>query len=163
MAKDLDPIPNIYFLENNIFKCWYAVINEWKIINYVPYPVYDIWYTESSDGINFPLKDSKLCITTCGDEYRIGRPKVYKKKNGYEMYYTRDLVTKEYIAGYAVSEDGINWTRNDDDFPLLKSDTGWDSEMACYPVIYRNGNKKYIFYNGNGMGKTGVGYAVLES
>lgn len=147
--------------ENDVFKCWYAVINDWKVIGGVPYPVYNIWYTESPDGLHFPAKDSVLCVDTTGTEYRIGRPKVYKTDQGYEMYYTRDLINKDYLIGYAVSKDGVNWTRRDDLFSIPKSECGWDSEMACYPVKLPVKDRTYIFYGGNGMGKTGVGYAEL--
>lgn len=147
--------------ENGVFRCWYAVINDWKVIGGIPYPVYNIWYTESADGIHFPQEDKVLCVDVKDNEYRIGRPKVYKTEKGYEMFYTRDLLTKEYLAGYAVSEDGIHWERKDGAFVLEKSVMGWDSEMACYPVKCQTLEKTYIFYNGNGMGKTGVGYAAL--
>lgn len=148
--------------EDGIFKCYYAVINDWKIINRTPYPVYNIWYTTSEDGITFKRKDDCLCVDVMGDEYRIGRPKVYRLSDGYEMYYTRDLVSKDYLVGYAVSKDGIHWQRKDSLIGLSKSDIGWDSEMACYPVKLIANNDVFLFYNGNGMGKTGVGYASLE-
>ncbi len=148
--------------ENDVFRCWYAVINDWKVIGGIPYPVYNIWYTESVDGIHFPLEDAVLCVDVNGTEYRIGRPKVYRTQNGYEMFYTRDLVTKEYLVGYAVSSDGIHWERRDDLFELPRSADGWDSEMACYPVVLKTKTNDYMFYNGNGMGKTGVGYGVLK-
>lgn len=147
--------------DKGVFKCWYAVINDWRTIGGTPYPVYNIWYTESEDGMHFPQKDSVLCVDVKDAEYRIGRPKVYKTDSGYEMFYTRDLVTKEYLAGYATSEDGIHWERKDEETGLFKSHEGWDSEMACYPVKYETQESTYIFYNGNGMGKTGVGYAEL--
>ena len=149
-------------LDEGIFKCWYAVINDWRVINGTPYPVYNIWYTESEDGIHFPLEDSTLCVDVKDDEYRIGRPKVYKTDSGYEMFYTRDTVTKEYLAGYAISRDGIHWERKDEEFILNKSESGWDSEMACYPVRYHDAKHNYIFYNGNGMGRDGVGYAIIK-
>lgn len=145
--------------EDDLFKCYYAVINDWKVINNIPYPVYNIWYTTSKDGIHFPDNDTCLCVDVQGDEYRIGRPKVYRTSNGYEMYYTRDLISKEYLIGYAVSEDGVNWIRKDELIGLFKSEYGWDSEMACYPVKLDLKDRTWIFYNGNGMGKTGVGYA----
>ena len=148
--------------DDNIFKCWYAVINDWKEINGVPYPVYNIWYTESKDGIHFPMEDSVLCVDVKGDEYRIGRPKVYKTKNGYKMFYTRDLVTKDYLVGYATSIDGRVWERHDELFELPKSEKGWDSEMACYPVLLDINDRKYMFYNGNGMGRTGVGFGIIR-
>lgn len=147
--------------EDGLFKCYYAIIDDWKYINGIPYPVYNIWYTFSEDGVHFSSEDKCLCIDTQGDEYRIGRPKVYKTEKGYEMFYTRDLLSKEYLAGYAESEDGIRWVRKDDALPLEKSDEGWDSEMACYPVKLVTEKKKYLFYNGNGMGRTGVGYAEI--
>lgn len=143
------------------FKCWYAVINDWRVIKGIPYPVYNIWYVESDDGIHFPLEDSVLCVDVNESEYRIGRPKVYKTSSGYEMFYTRDLISKDYLVGYAVSSDGIHWERKDSLFQLPKSLEGWDSEMACYPVILETGCAKYMFYNGNGMGKTGVGYGLI--
>lgn len=145
--------------ENNIFKIYYAVINDWKNINNIDYPVYNIWYTESVDGIHIPSFDRQLCIDVIDNEYRIGRPKVYKNSNGYEMFYTRDLISKDYIIGYATSEDGIQWNRKDSLFQLEKSNNGWDSQMTCYPVKLCYKDKIYLFYGGNGMGKTGVGYA----
>ncbi len=148
--------------ENGIFKCWYALINDWKVIHGTPYPIYNIWYVESKDGIHFPLEDSILCIDVEGSEYRIGRPKVYKTDSGYEMYYTRDLISKDYLIGYAQSPDGIHWVRRDDLFQIPRSSEGWDSEMTCYPVILNGRSRKYVFYNGNGMGKTGVGYGIIE-
>ena len=126
------------------------------------YPVYNIWYTSSKDGVTFPRVDTCLCVDVEGDEYRIGRPKVYKTNDGYEMYYTRDLISKEYIVGYAISKNGVDWIRDDKKAGLQKSKEGWDSEMACYPVKLSTDSGDYLFYNGNGMGKTGVGYATLE-
>ena len=107
-------------------------------------------------------EDTCLCVDTNDQEYRIGRPKVYKTLDGYEMIYTRDLVSKEYLSGYAVSEDGVHWTRRDDFWKLYPSEAGGDSEMACYPVKLSTRTKTYLFYNGNGMGKTGVGYAEMK-
>ena len=147
--------------DEGVFKCYYAIINGWKVINKIPYPVYNIWYSESEDGIHFSAEDNLLCVDTKGDEYRIGRPKVYKTNDGYEMYYTRDLISKEYLAGYATSKDGIHWKREDAKLPLIKSNESWDCEMACYPVKLITEKNSYLFYNGNGMGKTGVGYMRL--
>ena len=59
----------------------------------------------------------------------------YKLIHGYEMYYTRDLISKEYIVGYAISKNGVDWIRDDKKAGLQKSKEGRDSEMACYPFI----------------------------
>jgi hypothetical protein len=45
---------------------------------------------------------------------------------------------------------------------LKLSDSGWDSEAIAYPYVIRIKNKYIMFYNGNGFGKTGFGYAISE-
>lgn len=105
--------------------------------------------------------ESVLCVDVKGKEYRIGRPRVYKTEVGYEMYYTWNSISKEYIVGYATSSDGVHWKKQDELFKLPKSETGWDSKMACYPVLLKTKSIRYMFYNGNRMGKTGVGYGIL--
>lgn len=147
--------------EDKIFKVWYSVIFDWTYINNIPYPTYDIKYIESENGIDFP-KEGIQCIKCNKNEYRIGRPKVRKIDNYYEMMYTFDTLKKEYKAGIAFSKDGINnWIRTDDKLGLNTSIEGFDNEMACYPVILETKYGTYLFYDGNGMGKTGFGYAEL--
>ena len=67
-----------------------------------------------------------------------------------------------YRIGYAESDDGINWTRNDDQVGIDVSNTGWDSEMIEYPHIAKINGKQIMFYCGNHFGKGGFGYAELE-
>lgn len=147
------------FRENGIFKIYYSLMYGWEYINDIPYPAYNIWYTESEDGIHIPDEDNCLCIDNKGNEYRIGRPNIYKTSDGYEMFYSADLKTKEYVSGYAVSKDGKSWERKDDMFTIPKSENGFDSEMVAYPAKVRFKDRTYIIYNGNGMGRAGIGYA----
>jgi hypothetical protein len=148
--------------ENDVFKIWYSTGNGWEIINGIAYPQYHIRYTESENGIDIPDKNV-VCILPEGDEYRIGRPTVFMEDNLYKMYYTRDTKNKMYSPGYAESSDGINWLRKDNEFTLERSPgKAWDNEMICYPVPVKYKNKEYLFYSGNNMGMTGVGYAYRE-
>ncbi|MEM2971978.1 MAG: hypothetical protein QW270_06100 [Candidatus Bathyarchaeia archaeon] len=150
-------------IENNILKVWYAAGNGWEIIDGVPHPCYCIKYQESRDGVHFKRK-GVTCITPNKNnhEYRIGRPRVFKMKDKYIMLYTYGTTKGDYLAGYAESTDGINWTRKDDEVGINLSKSGWDSLHLCYPAIISYHEKVYMFYNGNDMGKTGFGYAVLE-
>ena len=164
----LDRVPEALFgrathtvmYENGIFRVWYAVIYDWTFINGIPYPTYNIKYTESKNGIDFP-KEGIPCVQCKDDEYRIGRPKVRRLPNGkYEMRYTSDNMKKEYRAGYAESDDGSHWVRQDDLGGLGPSGgTGWDSDEASYPVVCETKYGTYMFYDGNGMGREGFGYA----
>jgi hypothetical protein len=67
-----------------------------------------------------------------------------------------------YRLGYAFSKDFINWTRDDSSVGIDVSTHGWDSEMICYPHIVKVENRYLMFYNGNGFGLSGFGYAELE-
>jgi hypothetical protein len=69
---------------------------------------------------------------------------------------------QSYRLGYAESSDGIDWTRKDEEVGIARSDEGWDSVMMCYPYLYQHRGRKYLFYNGNGFGESGFGYAILE-
>ena len=148
--------------ENNKFKFWYATGNGWENIDGIDYPQYDINYIESSDGVNFESVGVK-CIENNKNnlEYRIGRPRVYKKNNNYIINFTYGTLDGRYIAGQATSANGVEWDRNDGDLGIDLSEDGWDSKHLSYPSVIHVGNKTYMFYNGNDMGKAGFGYAEL--
>ena len=164
----MDRTPNALFIraihtvlyDEGRWKIWYSVGNGWEIIDGVPYPQYDIRYVESADGLTIDDEEGVHCIGVGPQEYRIGRPRVTKRPDGsYEMRYTSDTLSKQYAAGFAISKDGIHWTRQDGQIGLSRSATGWDAEMVCYPALFVAPQKTYLFYSGNGMGATGVGYA----
>ena len=148
--------------EDKKFKIWYATGNGWENINGVDYPQYDINYIESTDGIHFKENGIK-CIENdkVNNEYRIGRPRVYKKDNLYIMNFTYGTTDGKYIAGQATSIDGIDWQRNDNELGIELSKKGWDSIHLSYPSIINTKEKTFMFYNGNNMGKDGFGYAEL--
>lgn len=166
-----DRVPNAPFgrcihsvlYDKGIFRIWYSVIYGWHYIDAKPYPAYDIRYVESADGIHIADNDGILCLPVAANEYRIGRPRVIKRdETHYEMRFTADTLDKQYISGLAYSSDGIHWERHDEDsllIPSIKED--WDSEMACYPVELSTKYGTYLFYDGNGMGKTGFGFAQI--
>jgi len=132
----------------NHWKIWYAAGCSWQIIAGKPYPSYAIYYTESNDGKTFFGKNI-CCIKPTGSQYRIGRPRVYKTKSGFEMYYTAGTTDQKFFSGHAVSRDGIHWKRTDDTFALM------------YPALLRYHRTTYMFYNSKNFGAGGFGYATL--
>lgn len=146
--------------EENIWKFWYSVGNSWTYINNNPYPSYHIKYVESKNGINLPQEGTD-CITCQGDEYRIGRSRVYKTQEGYEMYYGFASPSASLRPGRAISPNGKDWRRVDDTVGISLSNEGWDSLMLGYTTLLKVREKTYMFYTGNDMGKGGFGYAVL--
>ena len=103
------------------------------------------------------------CIDIAGDEYRVGRPFVFKRDGLYRMFYCAGTAERGYRLTYAESVDGIDWVRKHHEAGIDVSPSGWDSEMQAYPSVLQFRDKTYMFYNGNNYGEQGFGYAVLES
>ena len=94
------------------------------------------------------------------EEYAISRPSVLKEDGLYKMWYS--YRGQSYRIGYAESTDGLYWERKDEEAGIDASKSGWDSEMIEYPYVFDHKGERYMLYNGNGYGKTGIGLAVLE-
>lgn len=154
--------------DEGIFKVWYTSGREWIMINNKPEISYHIKYAESKNGLEWNRKD----ITCIYPEEKLevsARPCVIKENGIFKMWYSkrnidgfRDLKNKGYRGGYAESKDGIVWERKDNSFGLSPSDKDWDSEAIAYPYVINHKGVKLMFYNGNGFGRTGFGYAIKE-
>jgi hypothetical protein len=152
--------------ESGAYKMWYCSGTGWKFPSNNPEPIYTVFYAESGDGVDWkPYKGPIIPYKYDGEV--ISAPWVLKVKGKYCMWYsTRGYVTKEaknYAIGYAESVDGLSWERLDDLAGISHSVDGWDSEMICYPAIFRHEDKVYMFYSGNGVGRGGIGYAVADN
>ena len=44
----------------------------------------------------------------------------------------------------------------------IEPEQDWESEMTCYPWVVDYQDRTYMFYNGNGYGETGIGWAELR-
>jgi hypothetical protein len=132
--------------------------DDWETIDGRPYPRYHIRYGQTHD-LRVPPREDRVCLTPQGSEYRIGRPRVYRIGGRHVMYFTRGNTNGEYFPGIAYSSDGSAWQRRDEELGLALSAQGWDSSTICYPALIRNGDKLWMFYNGNDMGRDGFGLA----
>jgi hypothetical protein len=151
-------------LDEGIFKIWYLSCVKWEIINNEPRHFYHIKYAESEDGVNW-VRDGKVAIDfKDAYEYAISVPRVIKEDGLYKMWFSSraEKGISTYRIRYAESVDGTEWNRKDSGIGINVSESGWDSEMICYPSIFKHNEKKYMLYNGNGFGQTGFGLAVLE-
>ena len=68
-----------------------------------------------------------------------------------------------YRIGYAESADGLTWRRLDERAGIDVAPSGWDSDMIGYQFVFDAEGARYMLYNGNGYGATGIGLAVLEA
>lgn len=145
--------------DNEVWRMWYVSLVRW---NEDGKHFYHIKYAESDNGLNwFPT--GRVCIDFLNEsEYALGRP-VVLKDNTYRMWFSSRALNgiDAYRIRYAESKDGLQWERKDEEAGIDVSESGWDSEMICYPHVFEHNGEKYMLYNGNSYGKSGIGLAVL--
>jgi hypothetical protein len=164
-----DPISigNVFVIvDNGIWKMWYTALTDWAFEGEKPTPDYFIKYAYSKDGI-FWTKTNKTIIGK-NQKGGVATPTIFKNQGiyhmlfGYRQSYDENGKVAGYRIGYASSPDLENWERDDSKAGIEASDSGWDSEMICYPHVVEVNSELLMFYSGNGFGKDGFGYAKLQ-
>jgi hypothetical protein len=146
-------------VEADVWRMWYVSGTNWEKKNGRLKHYYHIKYAESSDGLAWH-RGGLVCIDfQSPDEYAISRPCVLKDNDTYKMWYS--YRGKSYRIGYAESKDGLHWERKDQEAGIGVSTAGWDEEMIEYPYVFDHEGKRYMLYNGNDYGRTGIGLAEL--
>lgn len=156
--------------DSGTWRMWYLSTVRWEFHDGKPEPYYHIKYAESKDGVVWQ-RDGRVCIDfRSPEEGGISRPCVIKDGSLYRMWYSyrggvgyRTRGSQSYRIGYAESPDGLTWQRLDDLAGIDISESGWDSYMIEYPYVFDHLGSRYLFYNGNGFGRSGLGYAVLDA
>lgn len=146
--------------DDGIFKVWYGAGSTYDVGADKTLPRYNVQMMESKSLFEFP-KHGHVVVETKGDEYRVGRPYVFKNDDGFIMFYGTGSEAVPYRLGYATSSDSYRWERKDD-LSIKGPSATWDSEMMAYPAVVTNNDVSYLFYNGNDYGREGFGYAVIE-
>lgn len=148
----------------NGYKAWFTSCVRWEQTADGPKHYYNLEYAESDDGVNWRRNGTVAVDFADEYEYALGVPRVIKDADRYKMWFCSRASASEptYRIRYAESPDGIDWRRKDVGLGLDVSETGWDSEMVCYPFVFDHKGIRYMLYNGNGYGKTGFGLAVLD-
>jgi hypothetical protein len=114
----------------------------------------------SRDGVHWTRDGAKAFDFATAGEYALARPSVVKIDGKLLMCFA--CRGNRYRIGAALSEDGASWRRLESTIELQPSQSGWDSEMTCYPALFWHGERLWLAYNGNGYGATGFGLAVWE-
>lgn len=166
MGSDIvDPISLSYpwVLENaeGGYLMWYGSTTTWNAGNGEMLHV--INYATSLDGHSW-RREGLAVPYELGKAQAFSRPTVVFDEDcgAYRMWFSyRSGRGEKYRIGHAVSRDKRNWMLALDDSGIDVSGYGWDSEMIEYPFVLNHNGQMYMFYNGNGFGKTGFGLAVL--
>jgi len=151
--------------DKGIYKMWYLSCIGWNEVDGKYQHSYHIKYAESLDGISWD-RDGLVAINFKDSyEYAISVPRVIKDNDIYRMWFSArgSEFTGAYRIYYAESKDGIHWKRETKSINFTGENSLWDSEMQCYPFIVDHNDKRYMLYNGNGYGESGIGLAILET
>lgn len=148
--------------ENDIYKVWYSGVNEWTDVLGRELPVGNIRYTDSADGLTFNRDNFTTCLEPRPEEFSLSRACVFKHENLYKMLFSRRLRSNDtYQLGYADSEDGKKWLRDDSKIQVSGPAGVWDKDMICYTFLVSINGSNCLLYNGNGFGASGFGYAEV--
>jgi hypothetical protein len=160
--------PFVQFYEG-LFHMWYIFGREWKLsaLSSQPERIYKIAHATSVDGKNWNRNAICFIPDVIENECQ-ALPSVIFHNGQYHMFFCfrayedfRNNKENAYRLGYAHSFDLKSWVRDDKLANFERPEKGWDSEMICYPNIFKDNGKVYLLYNGNEFGKHGFGLAEL--
>lgn len=150
------------------WRMWYASGTEWRPVGDRLEPCYHIRQATSADGIAWHA-DGVAIDYASAEERALARPCVLPVADGLAMWYSHRAISGfraggpgAYRLGHAISTDAVHWTRRDAEAGIDVGPDGWDAEMIAYPSVVEVGDRRYLFYNGNGFGRSGIGVAVAE-
>lgn len=151
---------------------WYIFGQRWKgATDIEPQArVYKIAQATSLNGIDWQrFEENAILPDVLNEDECQALPTVIKINDTYHMYFCyreatdfRKNPNRSYRLGYAYSNDLVNWTRDERNVGIFKSNEGWDAEMMCYPHLLEVDKSVYMLYNGNKFGKHGFGLAKLK-
>lgn len=163
--SDIDPVSLSYpfvVKKNSEYKMWYGSTLKWEsrntemvhVINSATSLDGDIW---NLDGLAIPYYKN-VCQA-------FSRPTVLVNNDeSYDMWFSfRSGLNDKYKIGHAYSLNSLDWEIDLSPKGLETSKVGWDSDMMEYPYAIDHKGKRYMFYNGNGYGNTGIGLAMFRS
>lgn len=89
------------------------------------------------------------------------RPCIIKDGEGYRAWIS--VKGEGYVIRSAFSSDLSNWHWSEDEFGLEPSGLNGEISEVCYSHVVDVMNSRFMFYNGDGFGKTGIGIAKWQA
>lgn len=144
--------------EGGTYKAWYVGIDAADVGR--------IGYATSPDGITWVKDVANNPVLDLGspgswDDSNVDHASVVKVGSTYHMWFNGEDATSARI-GHATSPDGINWTKDAANNPVV--DLGgmgdWDESEVLHPAVYHDGVTYHMWYNGFGQSAQRTGYAT---
>jgi DNA-binding MarR family transcriptional regulator len=157
VLPDQGVIPNTVLKDGNTYELWYQrrLNGRWRI-----------YYAISYDGINWIKQGMALDLSDPSelDNGQVSGAAVLKEdENTYKMWYSGHNDTETYRIFHAISNNGIDWTR--EGLAMDIGESGDEDEGGvAYPCVIKGGIGSYkMWYNGwVGTYDMNVMYAVSQ-
>jgi hypothetical protein len=148
------------WIDQDGWKMIYTSFESWIGDGKQARPCYRLKEAISDDGFSWQRTGRIIIDFAHPDEHIIGKPMVLKDRDLTRLWYSYRGAS--YRIGYAESKDGRDFVRMDESVGIDVSPSGWDSEMIEYAHVFDLNGDRFMVYNGNDFGKTGLGYARLQ-
>ncbi|NOQ97757.1 MAG: hypothetical protein GQ561_06295, partial [Calditrichae bacterium] len=158
-------MPNVlYNIDSSRYEMWYAASSG------SPLRPYRIGFATSPDGISWTKHLTPVLTPTAGtwDESTVEGPMVLRENGQYKMWYIgwKPNAIGGIGIGYATSPDGINWTKDTQNNPVMGAGTAaWEEGGSGYctvrPVPGGGYEMWYTGFNADSPipSETNIGYA----
>lgn len=168
-AKEPGYVGTISIIQKEaLYYGYYLSCRQWREHEGRMEPMYDIKIATSENLIDWtPLNQSAVLLEN--KEGGISKASVIKFGEEYFLWFAvRNAVDYRYnpVNSYRIkcakSVDLVHWQRTDELGLDIDIQSTWENTMVEYPHVITFQNQLYMFYNGNGFGETGFGYAILS-
>ena len=164
-GADVPGVDELYLgsviFDDAIYKMWYHTVSASGGDIEFPY-IFDIRYATSTDGINWADQGQVLTpgAPDAWDNSTVSNPSVLFNNGKYEMWYSGANTSMKPEVGYAISEDGVAWTKSSYNPVLSKGSVGeWDAQSVWSPRVILEGTIYKMWYPGRDI-INGIGYAT---
>jgi predicted GH43/DUF377 family glycosyl hydrolase len=153
---------------NDKYILYYIAGKKWIMHDGQAEPVYTIRMATSDDEIKWVKENRELIPPRIEEDECQASPDVIYRNGQYHMFFCyRNSVNYRgkdggYRIGYAISQNGYDWVRDDERAGIDISDNGFDDEMVAYPHVFELDGSIYMMYLGNGVGREGFALAKLD-
>jgi hypothetical protein len=150
-------------IDNGQWRMWYQSGRSWTKPANLALPSYDIRNAVSSDGVRWALSAQPVLTFAHPGEVAIARFCPLREADGrFRAWYSYRGDDWGYHIGYATSEDGLRWTRQDENAGIVCDPDGWEAPMICYSFVFDTEVGRLMLYNGGRYGEAGFGIAILD-
>ncbi|MEO0411010.1 MAG: hypothetical protein AAF221_04105 [Pseudomonadota bacterium] len=137
------------------WRMFYTSFDGWRSEGGAPKHYYAVRETTSKDGLHWSTETAPAIAHRDSSEYALGKP-CLAQEDGQDVLYF--VARGDRYRIWRAFKEGASWVR--DETPVAIPASDWDSEMQAYPVLFQLGGKDILLYNGNGYGRSGLGWAT---